>query len=165
VTLTATVTANSGTGVGSVTFFDGSQILGIVALDPNGQARLLVTFHAGSHNLSASFAGIEPFTDSSSAIRVETVNKDATTTTLSVQHVVSNFFYLNAMVLPNAPGSGTPTGTLTFYDGNTVLGTIPSSGGGTLLVRLASGTHRLKVVYSGDSDFLGSTSNIVVLTL
>jgi hypothetical protein len=96
---------------------------------------------------------------------VETVNKDATTTTLSVQHVAANFFYLNATVLPNAPGSGTPTGTLTFYDGNTILGTLPSSGGGTLLVRLAAGKHHLKVVYSGDSDFLGSVSNIVDLTV
>jgi hypothetical protein len=165
VTLTATVTTNSGTAAGSVTFFDGSQILGIVALDPNGQARLLVAFPAGVHNLSASFAGIEPFTTSTSASMVETVNKDSTTTTLSVEHVAVNLFYLNATVIPNAPGSGTPTGTLTFYDGNTLLGTIPSSGGGTLAVRLAAGTHRLKVVYSGDANFLGSVSNIVDLTV
>jgi hypothetical protein len=166
VTLTATVTAASGTATGSVIFFDGTQILGEVALDPNGQARLLVSFHAGVHSLHVSFVGIEPFTDSTSANLSETVNKDATTTTLSVQRIFGDFFVLNATVLPVAPGGGTPTGTLTFRDGNTILGTVPASGGGgALYVRLPTGKHTLTVTYSGDIDFLGSVSETIVITI
>jgi hypothetical protein len=165
VTLTATVTAAKGTATGTVTFFDGSQMLGQVALDPNGQARLLVPFHVGVHSLSASFAGIEPFTASTSAALSETVNQDATTTTLTVQHVGADVFDLTATVIPKAPGGGTPTGTLTFRDGNTIIGTISASGGGTLGVRLSAGKHTLTVTYSGDDDFLGSLSNTVVLTI
>ncbi len=163
VTLTATVTASSGTATGSITFFDGSQILGIVALDPNGQARLLVPFLAGIHNLHASFAGTEPFTASPSTTLTETVNKDATTTTLSVQKICGTLFNLSATVLPVPPGGGTPTGTLTFFDGNKLLGTV--SVGSTLAVHLAAGEHHLRVVYSGDSNFLGSTSSTVDLTV
>jgi hypothetical protein len=165
VTLTATVTAASGTATGTVTFFDGTQMLGEVALDPNGQARLLVPFHAGVHSLHVSFAGIEPFSPSTSPTLSETVKKDATTTTLTVQLVGGNLFYLNATVIPVAPGGGTPTGTLTFRDGNIILGAIPASGGGSLAVRLSAGKHTLTVTYSGDNDFLGSLSNTVELTI
>jgi hypothetical protein len=165
VTLTATVTAATGTATGTVTFFDGTQMLGEVPLDPNGQARLLVPFHAGAHSLHASFAGIEPFTASASATVGETVNKDATTTTLTAQVIWGNLFVLNATVVPAAPGNGTPTGTLTFRDGNTILGTVASSGGGYLDVRLSAGKHTLTVTYSGDNDFLGGVSNTVDITI
>jgi hypothetical protein len=164
VTLTATVTATSGTASGTVTFFDGTQILGEVALDPNGQARLLLPFHAGARSLQASFAGIEPFTASTSSTLTETVNKDGTTTLLTEQRV-GPLFELTATITPVAPGGGIPTGTLTFMDGNTVLGTISASGSGILYVRLAPGKHTLTVIYSGDSDFLGSLSNTIVLTV
>jgi hypothetical protein len=165
VTLTATVSAASGTAVGTVTFFDGSQVLGQVALDPNGQARLLVTFHGGTHSLHASFAGIEPFTASASGTVSETVNKDATTTTLGLEVVSGSFVVLTANVVPAAPGSGTPTGTLTFFDGTTIIATVPVSGIATFYVNLGSGKHTLKAVYGGDSDFLGSVSNTIDITL
>jgi hypothetical protein len=166
VTLTATVTAAAGTATGTVTFFDGTQMLGEVPLDPNGQARLLVTLHAGSHSLHASFAGIEPFTASTSATLSETVNKDATTTMLSVQHVGGSLFYLTATVNPDAPGGGAPTGTMTFFDGTTVLGTVQFVGGqATLAVHLGAGTHTLRAAYSGDDDFLASISKLFTLTL
>jgi hypothetical protein len=164
VTLTATVTAASGTAAGTVTFFDGTQILGLVALDPNGQARLLVTFHAGVHSLQATFAGIEPFTASTAATLTETVNQDATTTLLVAQRI-GPLVELSATVIPVAPGGGTPTGTLTFRDGTTVLGTISVSSGGFLFVHLPAGKHTLTVTYSGDGDFLGSLSNTVQLTI
>src|SRR5262249_20976876 len=87
ITLTATVTpatTASGVPAGSVTFFDGTTRLGVAAVDPNGQARLLIQLPPGSHSLTAVFGGIVPFTSSRSATFIETVNKAATTTTLSV---------------------------------------------------------------------------------
>jgi Bacterial Ig-like domain (group 3) len=62
----------------------------------------------------------------------------------------------------------TPTGTVTFMDGATTLGT------GTLNVsRLASfptssldvGSHSITAVYGGDSNFTGSTSQAVIQTV
>jgi hypothetical protein len=164
VTLTATVTAATGTAAGSIMFFDGATLLRDVALDPNGQARLLVQLAPGVHSLHAVFAALAPFTNSSSAVLAETVNKDATTNTLTVDTKtfgISGFVQLTATIAPVAPGSGSPTGTVTFMEGNSVIGTAQVIGGqATLLLgtRLGPGKHTVKAIYSGDADFLGSDS-------
>jgi sugar lactone lactonase YvrE len=59
--------------------------------------------------------------------------------------------------------SGTPTGTVSFYDGASLLNSTPaslSSGVATLkLTTLPTGTQSITAVYSGDTDFLTSTSS------
>src|SRR5713226_1764452 len=50
VTLTATVTALWGTPTGTVSFFDGDRPLGEVAVDPNGQAALVLPLGVGVHS-------------------------------------------------------------------------------------------------------------------
>ena len=61
-----------------------------------------------------------------------------------------------------APAAGTPTGTVTFKDGNTTLGTGTVNGSGTATFtttnRLTVTTHSIKGVYGGDTNFTGSTS-------
>jgi sugar lactone lactonase YvrE len=58
--------------------------------------------------------------------------------------------------------SGVPTGSVTLLDGTTVLSAIPLAAGGAALTTstLALGTHTLTAVYSGDTNFLPSTSAI-----
>jgi hypothetical protein len=171
VTLTATVKAASGVPAGTITFLDGSTMLGAVALDPNGQARLVVQLGVGVHSLKASFAGLAPFTGSSSAVLSETVNKAATTTTLIVQthpFGISTAVLLTATIAPVAPGSGTPTGTVTFMEGNHVLGTaqVDANGQASLLLEsLPAGQHTVTAIYGGDGNFLGSSSDPVTFTL
>jgi Bacterial Ig-like domain (group 3) len=55
---------------------------------------------------------------------------------------------------------GTPTGSVTFLDGTTPLAASTLSGGAATLTvsSLAMGTHSITAVYSGDANFLGSTS-------
>jgi hypothetical protein len=171
VTLTATVTADSGTATGSILFFDGNTLLGDIALDPNGQARLLVQLAPGVHSLRAVFKGLAPFTNSTSAALSETVNKEAITTALSVDTSafgIDGFVLLTATILPALPGGGSPTGTVTFMEGNTVLGTAQVTGGqATLLFEgtLPPGKHTVRAIYSGDPDFLSSTSPDVTFTV
>jgi len=60
--------------------------------------------------------------------------------------------------------SGTPTGTVTFYDGSTALGAPAAVSGGAATLALSSLTaanHTITAVYSGDSTFDGSKSNAV----
>ena len=66
-----------------------------------------------------------------------------------------------ATVSPVAPGSGTPTGTVSFYDGATLLATVNLVNGvATFTIStLAKGTHNIKAVYNGDLDFLMSSFN------
>jgi hypothetical protein len=67
---------------------------------------------------------------------------------------------LTANVSVPPPGSGTPTGTVSFFDGTTLLGTSPVNGGvaGLALFAPSLGTRTLSAVYSGDGKFLGNSA-------
>jgi hypothetical protein len=70
--------------------------------------------------------------------------------------------------VPTAPGSGVPTGTVTFYDGTTVLQTVAlNSSGQATLNRTwnTAGTHKIKVKYNGDANFATITSAILTETV
>ena len=60
-----------------------------------------------------------------------------------------------ATVTAVAPGSGTPTGTVTFMDGATTLGTATLNGrrGTFTTSTLAVGAHSITAVYGGDGNF------------
>jgi hypothetical protein len=65
-------------------------------------------------------------------------------------------------------GAGTPTGTVTFEDSSTVLGTAPldSNGKATFTTAgLAAGTHAITAVYSGGPAVLPSMSTPLVQTV
>ncbi len=66
-----------------------------------------------------------------------------------------------ATVAAVAPGTGTPTGTVTFMDGTTVLGTWPLISPGVAFVTSSFsslGTHSITGVYNGDVNYAGATS-------
>ena len=69
-----------------------------------------------------------------------------------------------------APGSGTPTGTVTFMDGGVPIAavcaeTVTGAGVATCNVGFdTAGTHAITAVYSGDSNFTGSTSSAFTQT-
>src|SRR5260370_1448709 len=57
--------------------------------------------------------------------------------------------------------TGTPTGTVSFYDGTAFLGTTPLSNGAAMYstTSLAPGvTHTLTAAYGGDMNFMASAS-------
>jgi hypothetical protein len=62
-----------------------------------------------------------------------------------------------------SPGSGTPTGNVNFDDGSTVLGTVALNNGTASFTTssLAVGTHSIKAVYAGDTNFKASTSVVL----
>jgi YVTN family beta-propeller protein len=60
--------------------------------------------------------------------------------------------------------AGTPTGTVTFNDGVTLLGTGPLNGSATATFTtssLAAASHSITAVYGGDTNFSGSTSAVL----
>jgi Bacterial Ig-like domain (group 3)/NHL repeat len=62
-----------------------------------------------------------------------------------------------AVVAPT--GLGTPTGSVAFYDGATLLGTSALiSGSASLVASLATGANSITTVYAGDANFSGDTS-------
>ena len=63
-----------------------------------------------------------------------------------------------------SPGSGNPTGIVTFYDGGKTLGTGSLSSDGNVqfsISSLARGTHAITATYNGDDNFDGSNSSVV----
>jgi hypothetical protein len=162
-TLTATVSSQAGTPIGSVIFRDGATVLGFVPLDAAGQATVPVSLGIGTHALTASFSGSIGFADSDSAATAVTVNPAATTVALgsSVNPAgTGQAVTFTANVAAVAPGGGTPTGTVTFKDGNVVLGTVAVGTRGTATFTTsfaATGSHVITAVYSGDPIFLASS--------
>ncbi len=165
--LTATVASSAGTPGGTVTFIDGGTALGSATLNAGGQATLTVSLGAGAHSLSASFGGSSAFAASASATLAETVSQAATTTALSASLssvAAGRSVTFTATVAAAAPGAGPPTGTVTFKDGTTVLGTAAVGAGGTATFATsfsAAGSHAITAVYGGDSNFVGSSSQAV----
>jgi len=100
-----------------------------------------------------------------------TVNKASTTTTVSVSAATPLFgvdgVTLSATVFSSAPTIS--TGTVTFYDGTTLLGTVSVAGGSASLAlgatSLSPGSHTIRAVYSGDGNFLGSDSTAALTVL
>jgi Bacterial Ig-like domain (group 3)/FG-GAP-like repeat len=161
VTLTATVTSTAGVPTGTITFSDGTTVLGTARVNAAGQATLPVALSVGNHELIASFAGNGGFGDSTGSAEV-TVNRAATTVALKSSvnpAVTSQAVTFTATLAIVAPGAGTPTGTVTFEDGNVVLGTVAVGRDGTATLTTsfaAAGSHAITAVYSGDSNFEAS---------
>ena len=177
VTLTASVTGYGGaTPTGSVQFFDGPTLLATVAVTPGGmgaQAAFSTTGLAlGGHSLHAVYSGDGSHAASTSSVLTQTVQLAQTYTSLASSlnpSAPGQAVTLTASVM--GYGGGVPTGTATFYDGQTVLGTGTLTPGGigaqaTLSVSsLTVGSHSLTVVYSGDAAHAASTSSVLTQTV
>jgi hypothetical protein len=166
VTFTATVTGNGGTPTGSVTFMDGTKALGKAKPLTAGVASLTISALAvGPDPITAVYKGDASFSGSGGGL-TEVVNQDATTTSVTSSLNPSNYgqkVTLTATVIAVGPGSGVPTGTVTFEDNGTPLGMpvkLDRTGTATLknIATLTAGAHTITAVYSGDSNFLTSTS-------
>jgi Bacterial Ig-like domain (group 3) len=167
VKLTATVKSGSLHGAGSVTFKRGATALGTATLSATGVGTLsITTLPVGTDPITAVYAGNTNFLTSTSTAVSEVVNKAKTTTTLAssanpATHGTTVTF--TATVKPAFTGSA--TGTVTFKDGATVLGTAGVSTTthqakfGTS--KLAVGTHKITAVYGGGNNFLTSTSTVL----
>jgi len=167
VTFTASVTANppgSGVPTGLATFFVDGKSFAAATLS-GGQASVTTTGLAvGSHTVMVTYGGDGNFNASASASLTQTVNQAATATMLSSSANPSVFgqpVTFTATVSVVLPGAGAPTGTVTFKDGTTILGSAPLSGSlqaSLTTSALQVGTHTITATYSGDGNFLGSTS-------
>ena len=170
VTFTATVTsAAAGTPTGTVTFKDGATSLGTVTLNASGQASFsTAALSVGTHTITATYGGSLNFATSTSAGLTQTVNRAPTTTTLASSSNPSALGQAVTFTATVSGAGGVPTGTVTFLDGNTSLGTgtLNPSGQATFSTSsLATGSHNIKAVYGGDGNFAGSNSGTLKQTV
>jgi len=98
---------------------------------------------------------------------VQSLQTTATTLTASpASSVAGQAITLTAAVAPTS-GTSTPTGTITFQDGSTAIGSAPLATGKAVLSvsTLSLGTHSLTAIYSGDAANQASTSSAVPVTI
>ena len=169
-TLTATVQhAGMPSVSGTVTFFDGTTLLGttgVTATTGGGAAVLAVsTLGVGSHAIVARYSGDTNFVATVSTAQTITVTQAATTTSLVVSGTSINVNQTETLTATIA-GSASPavSGTVTFLDGTGVVGTVnvtPSLAGGIAALTLNTltvATHPYSARYSGDTNYVSSTS-------
>jgi O-glycosyl hydrolase len=177
VNLTATITSTAGTPTGSIAFFDGATNLGTGTLNASGVATFSTsTLSAGvTHTLTATYGGTTSFATSSSASVALVVNAPipvATTTALTATPnpaAASATVTLTATVT-SANTTEIPTGSVSFHDGTTLLGSVAlgSGSGGTATAvyttaALTAGTHNLTASLTANTSFAASASAAVAL--
>jgi len=168
--LTATVAMASGATAdglitGSVTFGDGSSTLGVVPVNTSGVATLAIsTLAAGSHTISSNFGGNTNYAASTSPNLSEKIQTTATITNLSTTTPASVAGKPVTFTINVTSSTGIPTGSVTISNGGTVLGqiTLNAQGAATFtLSTLPLGTQTLIATYSGDPNYVTSTSPAV----
>src|SRR5207253_2471452 len=97
-----------------------------------------------------------------------TVGTASTTTAIASSSNPSIFgqsVTFTATVTVVSPASGTPTGTVTFKDGATTLGTGTLDGSGVATLSTAGlsvASHSITAAYAGDTGFTTSTSSALI---
>ncbi len=171
ITFTATVVTMpaGGTPTGTVTFSaagpNGNVALGSPNLAAGVATVTSATLPAGSYTITAAYSG-DANDAKSSATTSETVELTPTTTDLT-SATVNGAEVLVAVVQNNAVSASTPTGTVTFTSGTTVIGkaTLDADGVTTLTPSLAVGTYTVVASYGGDAGHSSSKSGPVSITI
>jgi hypothetical protein len=167
-----TATASSGiaggvTPDGTVTFSDGSTILGTVTLSAAGIATFATaTLTNGIHPIIATYNG-DPLRQLQASMS-NLVNQDVQVPSVVVLTSTPNPTNFGAPVTftANVTSSSTqaPTGAVNFLDGTTLIGTATLNATGQAVfttASLSSGTHPITAVYVGDNFNGSGTSNTV----
>lgn len=163
-TLTATLTA-AGTPTGTVKFYQGATLIGTTNL-VGTTASISVSFStAGTFPLTAVYSG-DPNTQTatSAALSQVVLNVASLTLTSSVNPSQPN---QTTTLTANLTALGTPTGTVKFYDGVTLIGTANLTGAtASISASFATpGTHTLRAVYSGDTNTSSAMATLAQVVL
>jgi large repetitive protein len=163
--------SKQGTPTGTLTFSDtfNGNTSTLLSVSLNSQGNALVTetqLALGNHTLNVSYSGDASFTASSAGPINVSVAKGPTTTILLIPNgaLPNSSVLLQAIVLPN--GAIDPTGTVQFFTAKRALGNpvqVKSLIASLTTTQLLSGPNSITAVYSGDPNFLASTSAAATL--
>jgi uncharacterized protein (TIGR03437 family) len=167
-----TVPVGQGVPIGSVILTESGTQIGFATLDAQGRYSIVSdSLLVGRHTLMASYVGTTNFGPSNSPNIVQVVNAASTliTLTASSTNAQANQVIAFGATVANAPPSvGVPVGSVNFYDGNTLLSTVPlpSSGPAQYSKALSIGLHSVSAVFApADSNSLSSTSQAIAISV
>jgi hypothetical protein len=177
VTLTATVSAlqagaTTGTPIGTVVFMVDGVAAGSSPLDGTGKATLVLTagLSTGPHTVMAVYSGGGSYATSSTTLAIQVGQAGSSTQLFASANSVAfgQPAVFTAIVAAVAPGVAAPTGMVSFFDGNTLLGSSPVLSGGQAVFAtsaLGTGPHMVTAMFGGNGNLTGSTSTAVALTV
>ncbi len=160
VTLTATVSSPGPTPTGTLTFKNGTSPIGQATL-VNGVGTLTTaTLPVGTNSITVAYGGDGASNGSTSPALSQVVNVAPTTTVIVSSLNPSNPGQSVKFTATVASASGTPTGTVTFTQGATTLGTATLVGGNAGLTTnaLSAGADVITATYNGTASFAGSSA-------
>jgi hypothetical protein len=164
--LVSPVAPSGGKPTGSVAFIIDGISQQSVPLSSNGRADFVpsTALSVGSHTVKTQYSGDSNFVTSTSTTLVQTVTISQTKATLvsSINpSTIGQSVTFTATISPVAPGSGTPTGTVTFIIDGVSQPTLSLTGNQAILSTssLSKGSHSITAQYSGNSSFSSSTSS------
>ena len=159
VTFTATLTGNAAVPTGTVRFLDGANVVGSGMLNAAGQASLTTsTLGIGIHPITAVYAATQDFNGATSAVLNQVITPvplaSAVTLTSSVNpSLVGQAVTFTAVAsVPGPFPFQIRSGTMTFLDGTTVIGTGAIDQFGRAIFTtssLATGSHPITAAYPG----------------
>ncbi len=170
ITFTVTVTGDSPGG--TVQFMDGGSTLGSpvdlsAATASTSTASLNVSsLAAGSHGITAVYAGDVNNAGSTSAVLTQTVAQASSSTTLNAS--AASLTPGQTLTLTATVSGYAPTGSVQFKDGGVDLGgtvTLIDGSASYATNTLIVGSHSITAVYSGDANNAGSTSAVASVSV
>ena len=169
ITVTATVTGNGAPPTGTVNFLANGNPIGAGTLNGSGTATLTTSaLTVGTYAITAQYLGDTDNAGSTSAPFSETVATIPTVQPSEPRQPAASHpqVILVATVVDTASGPP-PTGTVTFLNGTTPVGsaTLNSSGVAAVVPNLTAGVnYSITADYGGDADHAPSTSQAVSVT-
>jgi hypothetical protein len=141
----------------AITGFVNGDTLSVVSGSPSFSTTATVASPPGNYPITPAVGTLSAanYTFTTFVAGSLTVGKGNTTTVLT-----NSGSSLIATIVPGASGLPSPTGTVQFLNGGSVVGSVTVAGG-TATFSQTSGT--ITAVYSGDNNYVASTSNPVTL--
>ena len=169
VTFAVKVTGSGGTPTGVLTIYaNGTTSLASGALDSAGSAALVYSgLAAGSYPITAVYGGDANNGPSTSPPLTQVVAAISTVTDLGTSTTGGSNPQSILVATVIGAGGPTPTGTVTFSSGATVVGSVALDGSGVAVLTpdLAAGAYTIGAVYSGDTLHAGSSATPVSITI
>jgi hypothetical protein len=162
VTFSVTVHNGSHTPGGTITFYDGTTELGSNPLVSGAASLTTAALTAGSHVIKAVYSGDGSFTADSTQL-TQTVDMHQGHIGLVSSLNPSTFEQMVKFTATVTNETTIPTGSVSFYDGTTLLWTKSLVSGVALdsTAALVAGPHTIKAIYSGDANFKADSTTLV----
>lgn len=167
--VTVTVTGSSGTPSGSIVLAGGGYTSSVVNLSAGSASFTIAAgaLAAGTDTLTATYSGDGVYSSATGSTTVAVTTSVLTATTTSVSASATTATYGTSITLTATVTPAAATGTVSFFNGSTQIGTgTLSSGTATLATTaLPVGTDSITAIYAGNTVYASSSSSAATVTI